>query len=267
MSHLFIENTRIIDPESSYDAIGNILIEDGLITNFGEAVKAPKGTQILDGSALICAPGLIDMRVTTGEPGRENRETLETAAQAAIAGGVTSMVIMPETNPVIDNLSLVDFLQRRSEALPVNIHIGAALTKDLDGGSMTEIGLLREAGAVLFSNGPDPITDAQIMRRMLSYSISFDALIANRAVTPALSNATVAHESDFASRLGLTSAPAASERIMAERDIALAELTGGRLLIDLISSAQTLEPIRRAKARYMKKPHIRETCPAITRGT
>jgi len=247
MSNLTITNTRIIDPESGYDAIGNISIKDNIISGFGPDVKFSGKT--LDGSSLICAPGLIDMRVTTGEPGSENRETLETAARAAIAGGVTSMVIMPETNPVIDDLSLVDFLQRRSADLPVNIHIGAALTKGLDGSSMTEVGLLKDAGAVLFSNGPAPITDAQIMRRMLAYSASFDALITNRAVTPTLSDGTVAHESDFAARLGLTSAPATSERIMAERDIALAELTGGRLLIDLISSADTIAPITRAKAR------------------
>ena len=250
MSALTITNTRIIDPESGYDAIGNLAMEDGIITDFGADVK-PIG-ETLAGDNLICAPGLIDMRVTTGEPGRENRETLETAAKAAIAGGVTSMVIMPETNPVIDDLSLVDFLQRRGADLPVNIHIGAALTKGLDGRSMTEIGLLKDAGAALFSNGPTPIKDAQIMRRMLAYSASFGALIANRAVTPALSKNTVAHESDFASRLGLTSAPAASERIMAERDITLAELTGGRLLIDLISAAGTVEVIRRAKANYVK---------------
>ncbi len=252
MSALFIKNTRILDPDSGYDAIGHILIQDGRITDFGENIKAPKSIKTLDGTGLICAPGLIDMRVTTGEPGRENRETLETAAQAAIAGGVTSMVIMPETNPVIDDLSLVDFLQRRGADLPVNIHIGAALTKGLDGRSMTEIGLMADAGAVLFSNGQTPITDAQIMRRLLSYSASFGALIANRALTPALSDNTVAHESDFAARLGLSAAPAASERIMAERDIALAELTGGRLLVDLISSAQTVDVIRRAKATFHK---------------
>ncbi|MEP1231555.1 MAG: dihydroorotase, partial [Litorimonas sp.] len=250
MSALTVTNIRIIDPKSGYDAHGNVAMQDGKIVDFGPDTTVIG--QILKGDNLICAPGLIDMRVTTGEPGRENRETLATASQAAIAGGVTSMVIMPETNPVIDDLSLVDFLQRRSENLPVNIHIGAALTKGLDGQSMTEIGLMHDAGAALFSNGPVPITDAQIMRRLLAYSASFGALIANRALTPTLSQDAVAHESDFASRLGLSAAPAISERIMAERDIALAELTGGRLLIDLVSSAQTLDPIRRAKANYLK---------------
>lgn len=251
MSVLLIQNARIIDPESGYDTLGNVLAENGLITGFGPDVSAPNSAktavETIQARGLICAPGLIDMRVSTGEPGQENRETLATAAQAAIAGGVTSMVIMPDTNPVIDDLSLVDFLQRRSDNLPVNIHVGAALTKGLDGKSLTEIGLMHDAGAVLFSNGPQPVENAQIMRRLLSYSAGFGALIANRAFTPSLSVNTVAHESDFSARLGLAAAPAISEVIMAQRDTALAELTGGRLLIDLVSSAQTLKVISRAK--------------------
>ncbi len=250
MSLLSIINARIIDPASAYDGDGIIVIEDGLIIEFGpDAIAEGK---IIDAKGLICAPGLIDMRVSTGEPGRENRETIATAARAAAAGGVTSMVIMPETNPVIDDMSLVDFIKRRAENAPVNVYAAGALTKDLDGVTMTEIGLMSEAGAVMFSNGARPIDDAQTMRRLLSYSASFNALIANRAMDPSLSNGAVAHESDLSSRLGLTGAPAAAERIMAERDVALAELTGGRLLIDMISSAQALEVVRRAKSRDLE---------------
>ena len=247
MSQLNICNTRIFDPATGYDEIGHIQIEDGNIVAFGPHIDIDGET--LDGTGLTCAPGLIDMRVRTGEPGRENRETLATAANAAIAGGVTSIVIMPDTNPVIDDMSLVDFLQRRADNLPVNIYITGALTKNLDGHSMTEIGLLREAGAVMFSNGKEPISDAQIMRRILAYGSRFNALIANRCVTPALSKNTVAHESDLSARLGLPNSPAISERIMAERDIALAELTGGQVMIDLVSSKDVLESIRRAKSK------------------
>ena len=192
------------------------------------------------------------MRVSTGEPGRENRETIATAARAAAAGGVTSIIIMPETNPVIDDMSLVDFVTRRAENAPVNVYAAGALTKNLDGQTLTEIGLMSEAGAVMFSNGTHPIADAQTMRRLLSYSASFNALIANRAMDPSLSKGAVAHESDLSSRLGLTGAPAAAERIMAERDVALAELTGGRLLIDMISSSEALEVVRRAKSRDLE---------------
>jgi len=250
MSTLSITNARIIDPASGYDDHGTIIIEDGYISTFGPRVIADGKT--LDAKGLICAPGLIDMRVSTGEPGRENRETIATAARAAAAGGVTSIVIMPETNPVIDDMSLVDFITRRAENAPVNVYAAGALTKNLDGKTLTEIGLMSQAGAVMFSNGTHPIADAQTMRRLLSYSASFNALIANRAIDPSLSKDAVAHESDLSSRLGLTGAPVAAERIMAERDVALAELTGGRLLIDMISSADALEVVRRAKSRDLE---------------
>ena len=244
-----VTDIRILDPESGTDEIGHLRIEDGRIADFGPNCAA-YGT-VIEGQGLCVAPGLIDMRVTTGEPGRENRETLATAAQAACAGGVTSMVVMPGTDPVLDDMALVDYVMRRGEGLPVNIMVAGALTKGLDGETMTEIGLMQEAGAVMFASGKLPIRDAQIMRRLLSYSASFNALVSNHAMTPDLSKGTVAHESDFSSRLGLTSAPAVSERIMAERDIALAELTGGRVLLDLISSADVLPVIRRAKAKAL----------------
>jgi len=243
---LTITDVRILDPESGTDEIGHIRIEGGKIAELG-ADCGVYGT-VIEGQGLCAAPGLIDMRVTTGEPGRENRETLSTAAQAAIAGGVTTMVVMPGTNPVLDDMALIDYVIRRGENLPVDIHVAGALTKDLDGETMTEIGLMQEVGAVMFASGKSPIRDAQIIRRLLSYSASFNALISNHCVTPDMSNGTVAHESDFSSRLGLSSAPAVSERIMAERDVALAELTGGRVLLDLVSSAETLPVLRRAKA-------------------
>lgn len=250
MSTLSIINARIIDPATSYDDFGTVLIEDGFISAFGPNVD-PQG-DIIDAEGHICAPGLIDIRVSTGEPGRENRETIATAAKAAAAGGITSFVIMPETDPVIDDISLVDFITRRAETAPVNVYAAGALTKGLDGKTLTEIGLMSHAGAVIFSNGKSPIADAQTMRRLLSYSASFNALIANRAIEPSLSKGAVAHESDLSSRLGLTGAPAAAERIMAERDVALAELTGGRLLIDMISSSEALDVVRRAKSRDLE---------------
>jgi dihydroorotase len=250
MSLLSIVNARIIDPASGYDEFGTISIEDGLILEFGANIE-PVG-DFIDAEGHICAPGLIDMRVSTGEPGRENRETIVTASRAAAAGGITSIVIMPETDPVIDDMSLVDFITRRAETAPVNVYAAGALTKGLDGETLTEIGLMSQAGAIMFSNGKHPIAKAQTMRRLLSYSASFNALISNRAIEPSLSEKAVAHESDLSSRLGLTGAPAAAERIMAERDVALAELTGGRLLIDMISSAEALDVVRRAKSRDLE---------------
>ncbi|MGB6318987.1 MAG: amidohydrolase family protein, partial [Litorimonas sp.] len=187
--------------------------------------------------------------VKAGEPGLENLETLASAARAALAGGVTQIVVQPQTVPIIDDLSLVDFILRKGEALPVDVHVAGALTKGLDGRTMTEIGLMSDAGAVLFASGPDPVEDAQVMRRLMAYAATFNALVSNSPVTPALSAGTCAHESDVSARLGLPAAPAVSERIMAERDMALAELTGGRLLLDLISSADTVDSVRHAKRR------------------
>jgi dihydroorotase len=246
MSILSIVNARLIDPATGLDEIGGIVCEDGIIAELGDIV--PRG-DIIDADGLILCPGLIDMRVRTGEPGRENRETLATAAQAAIAGGVTSIVIMPDTDPVIDDIALVDYLSRKGVDLPVDIHISGALTKSLDGKSLTEIGLMKEAGAVLFSNGSQPIDDAQTMRRLMAYAANFNALIAHRPIEPSLSHGAVAHESNMSSRLGLNAAPAIAERIMAERDIALAELTGGSVLIDLVSSEAGLSAVKAAKSK------------------
>ena len=246
MKDILITNVRLMDPASGRDETTHIYISDGRISNIGEQLAA---TVTIDGSGLIAAPGLIDMRVSTGEPGNEHRETIASAAHAAMAGGITSMVIMPDTNPVIDDISLIHYIQRQGADTPVNIHTAGAITKGLDGKSLTELGLMSEAGALLFANGDTPITDAQIMRRILSYSASFNALIAHRPTEPSLSEGGVMHEGDLSARLGLTGIPAASERIMAERDIALAELTGGRLLIDMISSKDVVDIIRRAKSR------------------
>lgn len=246
MSTLTLTDIRIMDPATGRDEIGHVLIENGVIAEIGDP---PIEGDVIDGSGLTCAPGLIDARVKAGEPGQENRETLATAAQAASAGGVTQIVVQPQTDPVIDDLSLIDFLRRKSEGLDVKVHVAGALTKGLDGRTMTEIGLMSDAGAKMFASGPQPVDDAQIMRRLMAYSARFNALISNSPVTPSLSNDTCAHESDFSARLGLPSAPAVSERMMAERDMALAELTGGRLLIDLISSAETVDSVRRVKAR------------------
>ena len=247
MTALTLTDIRIMDPASGRDEVGHVLIENGRIAALGP--DAPVRGTLVEGRGLTCAPGLIDARVKAGEPGLESRETLAGASRAALAGGVTQFVVQPQTDPVIDDMSLVAFLRQKARDLPVTVHVAGALTKGLDGHTMTEIGLMSEAGAVMFASGPDPVEDAQIMRRLMRYSATFNALISNSPVTPALSAGTCAHESDVSARLGLPGAPSVSERIMAERDIALAELTGGRLLIDLVSAAETVEAVRRAKRR------------------
>ncbi len=201
MSALTLTDIRIMDPESGRDEVGHVLIEDGRIAALSDT---PVRGEVIDGHRLTCAPGLIDARVKAGEPGQENRETLATAAKAALAGGVTQIVVQPQTEPIIDDLSLVDFILRKGEALDVDVHVAGALTKGLDGRTMTEIGLMTDAGAVFFASGPNPVEDAQIMRRLMAYSATFNALISNSPVTPALSNGTLrARIGCFPARLGL----------------------------------------------------------------
>lgn len=246
-----ITNAKLIDPAKGKVFPGFIAFDEKIL-EIGEGV--PLGFtdfEIVDADGAHIAPGLIDMRVTIGEPGAEHKETFKSAGRAAAAGGVTTMVMMPNTTPVIDDQSLVDFVLRRGVDRSGGVHIlpAAALTKHLGGELMTEIGLMAEAGAVLFTNGDTPIASSRVLRRALSYATAFGALVANRPEDIHLAEGGVMHEGELAARLGLPGIPAAAEAIMAERDLALAELTGGRLLLDMLSSAQTLPALKRAKQR------------------
>lgn len=255
MSRTGFINARLIDPASGLDEMGNMLVEDGKIADLGPALfndAIPDGVEIVDCRGQILSPGLIDMRVFTGEPGAEHRETLRTASLAAAAGGVTTLIVMPNTNPAIDDVALVDFIERRSrDTGVVNIHPMAALTKGLAGKEMTEIGLLKEAGAVAFTDGDRSVADAQIMRRILSYAANFDALIAQHAEVPELAHG-VMNESELAGRLGLSGIPAIAETIMIERDLRLLEITGGRYHVSQISCAASVEIIARARRHGLK---------------
>lgn len=248
-----IRNARLIDPGKNAVEDGAILFDDKIL-DVGTVSSAPDGAEIIDADGAHVAPGLIDMRVTIGEPGAEHKETFKSAGRAAAAGGVTTMVMMPHTDPVIDDQSLVDYVLRRGPDRSGGVRVlpAAALTKHLDGELMTEIGLMAEAGAILFTNGDKPIRNARVLRRALSYATSFDALIAHRPEDAHLAEGGVMHEGELAARLGLPGIPAVAELIMAERDLALAELTGGRLLLDMLSSAQTLPSLKRARDRGVK---------------
>jgi len=246
-------NARIIDPAQGLDEVGTLLVVDGKIAAIGKKVDIPANMQQLDcgGKALIS--GLIDMQVFTGEPGEEHRETLATASQAAAAGGVTAMVTMPNTNPVIDDAALVDFISRRArDTAIVRVHPMAALTMGCAGKSMSEFGLLSEAGAVGFTDGDRAVMNALTMRRALSYAATFDALIVQHAMDADLQSAGVMHEGELATRLGLAGIPVAAETVMIDRDLRLVELTGGRYHIAQISAAESVETIRAAKKRGLK---------------
>jgi dihydroorotase len=210
----------------------------------------PHDPEVIDCRGLVLAPGLIDARVFTGEPGTEHRESLESASHAAAAGGITSMIVMPNTDPVIDEPSLVDFILRRAAATArVRVLPTAALTKGLLGETMTEIGLLKEAGAVAFTDGDRSIANARVLCRAMSYAATFDALVLAHAEDPELVKGASATEGEYATRLGLPASPAIAEAMMVERDIRLVELTGARLHFAQISTRAALEAIAAAKAR------------------
>jgi dihydroorotase len=248
---ILLTDARIIDPSRDLDFSGDLLIAEGMIREAKRGIGAagvPEGTEIVDCHDKIVAPGLIDLRAFVGEPGAEYRETLASASQAAAAGGVTTIVCQPETNPVIDEPAMVDFLLRRArDTAIVHVHPMAALTKGLKGEEMTEIGLLKAAGAVAFTDGAKSVTNAQVMRRALTYARDFDAIIVHHTEDPNLTGEGVMNEGEFAARLGLSGAPKAAEVVMLERDVRLAALSGGRYHAASITCAESLEVLRRAK--------------------
>jgi dihydroorotase len=241
-------NARLIDPAAHYDGPGEVLMQNGLILESGLSVGGTDAAIIdCDGHALM--PGLIDLHVSTGEPGEEHRETLKSAGKAAVAGGVTTIVVQPDTAHVVDDAALIDFVTRRGRDQSLaRVLAAGALTKGLKGERMAELGLMAEAGAVMFTNGDNPIASTRVMQRCLSYASAFDALISARPQDPWLAEGGVMNQSELASRYGLSGIPHAAETIMADRDIQLVELTGGKLLLDMISCEGTIDRVAQAKA-------------------
>ncbi|WP_422369717.1 dihydroorotase [Hoeflea sp.] len=253
MTPRLLTNVRIVDPSQNMDEAGSILIIDGRIAEAGSSVSAsdlPEGCEIEDCGGLLAVPGLVDACVHIGEPGAEHRETIASASRAAARGGVTSIVMMPDTNPVIDDVALVDFVQRlaRDEAV-VHVHPAAALTKGLDGKEMTEFGLLLEAGAVWLSNGRNTVENPAVMRRAMTYARDFDAVVAVATQDRHLSATGVMNGGLFASWLGLPGIPREAEIIPLERDLRLAALTRSRYHAMSVSVPESADIIRAAKAK------------------
>jgi dihydroorotase len=253
MSVLAIVNARLLDPASDYDGPGSVVIEDGVITRVERGSVAVSAADVLDARGLCLSPGLIDLRVRTGEPGAEPKETLKSASLSAAAGGVTTLVIQPDTDPAVDDPAMVDFIQRRGAALNlVNVRVAGAATQGRDGKRMAEIGLMHEAGALYFTDGDRVIADSRVLSRIMTYATAFNALIACRPADPWLSEGTVATSGELATRLGLSGAPAIAERIQLERDLALVEQTGVRFLVDQISTEGALDVLARARGRGLE---------------
>jgi dihydroorotase len=248
---ILLANARLIDPSRKMDGIGDVLIADGVIRDARRGIGAagvPEGTDIVNCAGMIVAPGLVDMRAFVGEPGASHRETFASASRAAAAGGITTIICQPDTSPVIDNSATVDFVLRRArDTAIVNIHPMAALTKGMAGKEMTEIGLLKAAGAVAFTDGDKSITNAQLMRRALTYARDFDALIVHHTEDPDLVGEGVMNEGERASRLGLIGIPNAAEAMMLERDMRLVALTGGRYHAASLTCIESIEVLQRAR--------------------
>jgi len=248
---ILLANARIVDPSRDLDFAGDLLIAEGVIREAKRGIHAagvPEGTEVVDCDGRLVAPGLVDMRAFIGEPGAEYRETLASASQAAAAGGVTTIVCQPDTNPVIDDPAIVDFVLRRArDTAIVHVQPMAALTKGLEGNELAEIGLLKAAGAVAFTDGAKSVVNAQVMRRALTYAGDFDALVVHHTEDPNLIGDGVMNEGEFAARLGLFGIPKAAETVILERDIRLVALSRARYHAASITCAESLAVLRRAK--------------------
>lgn len=249
---ILFANARIVDPSRNLEIVGDLLIADGVIREAKKGIGAagvPEGTDVVDCRDKVIAPGLIDMRAFIGEPGAASRESFASGSQAAAAGGVTTIICQPDTSPVIDDQATVDYVLRRArDTAIVHVHPMAAITKGLKGKEMTEIGLLKAAGAVAFTDGDKSITNAQVMRRTLTYARDFDALIVHQTEDPHLNGDGVMNEGEYAARLGLLGIPTAAETIMLERDMRLVDLSaGGRYHAASVTCAPSLDVLRRAK--------------------
>ncbi|MFO1026513.1 MAG: dihydroorotase [Acetobacteraceae bacterium] len=232
------------------DLVGDLLVRDGRIADFGPALGRPDGAETVDARDLVLCPGLVDMRAALGEPGFEYRETIESAALAAAAGGITTLAALPDTNPVIDDPALVHLLRTRGEETgSLTILPYGAVTRGCKGEELAEIGLLREAGAIAFTDGGKAVASTRLMRLALSYARGFDARIVQHPEDPSLAAGGCATESEQATRLGLPGIPAAAEAILVARDLRLVQLTGGSIHFAHVSTAEALGLIRQAKDR------------------
>jgi dihydroorotase len=262
MATLLIRGGRVVDPSQGLDGVHDVLVRDGLVVGVGSegAQTIGKADETIDATGLVVCPGLVDMHVHLREPGREEDETIETGTRAALAGGFTSVACIPNTEPPIDTQSTVEFIhQKAARADTCNVFVVGCVSRDRAGKELADIGQLVEAGAVAFSDDGAPVYDAELMRRALEYCRMFDKPILAHEEVLELSHGGVMHEGLVSLVLGLTGMPAAAEEVMIGRDIALAEVTGGRLHVMHVSTAGGVALVRAAKARGARV--TAEACP------
>lgn len=246
MKHL-IKNARLFDPGLNLDRISDLLIENGRIKGIGKNLVADEA-EVLDLSSKIVVPGFLDMHVHLREPGQEDKETVETGARAAARGGFTGVACMPNTNPPIDNVASVHFLVDQSSRVPVKIYPIACVSKGRQGEELTEMARLKEAGAVGFSDDGKPVKTARLMRHALEYGRMLGTPVVDHCEEETMAAGDM-HEGYYSTILGLEGIPSEAETIAVARDLALAELTQGKIHIAHVSSAESVELIRRAKSR------------------
>ena len=251
------KNVRLLDPRSKIDikcgGSGGLLTDGKLISCLGPDIfkeGVPEQAEVIDGQGLCLSPGLVDIRVQVREPGYEHKGTIESAGRAATAGGVTTMACLPNTKPIIADMSQVEFVARRARKIGLSkIYPYAALTQNLKGQELTEIGILAEAGAIAFTDGDQAIANAQVLRRALSYARTFNLLIVQHPEEPSLVPSGGMNAGETATRLGLPGIPKEAEIIMVERDLRLVEMTGGKLHFAHISTGEAVDVIRKGKER------------------
>src|SRR5262245_12531639 len=249
MSSLLICNGTIIDPSQSLDTQNDLLIRDGKVEAIGEQLSADH-TETFAATDLIVAPGFIDLHVHLREPGFEYKETIESGARAAVAGGFTSVCCMPNTKPVNDNSSVTNFIieQARKAGL-ANVFPLGAITQGSKGEQLAEIGEMKAAGIVAISDDGKPVVDSGMMRRAMEYAREFDLPVVDHCEDCCGQTGWAMHEGEYAALMGLKGLPGLAEDLHVSRDIMLAELTGARVHIAHISTAHSVELVRRAKAQ------------------
>lgn len=254
MSSILISNGRLIDPAAKTDAVTSVLVEDGKVTALGKDAEA-KGAKAekLDAKGLWLLPGLIDMHVHLREPGQESKETIASGTRAAAAGGVTTVVAMPNTLPAMDNVAIVELVKAKAKAEGVvNVLPSGAISKGRQGTELTEIGELAKAGVVLLTDDGDGVANSELMRRALEYAGMFNLLLMQHCEDKALAEGGVMNEGTVSLQLGLRGWPKAAEASMAARDLVLAEATRTRVHFGHLSGAQSIQLVREAKARGVR---------------
>jgi len=247
MKTLYITGGRVIDPSRNYDQTADLLIEDGIIKKVEKGMKPPSDAEVIDADGLVVTPGLVDMHVHLRDPGQEYKEDINSGTRAAAAGGFTSVAAMPNTDPVTDDPSMIRYAFDKAANTPARVYPMGAVTRGQEGKELAELGRMKKAGAVAFSDDGKPVVDGMMMRNALQYAMGLDALVIVHEEDPALAARGMMHEGTVSSVLGLKGIPSAAEEAMLSRDLLILKITGGKMHVAHVSTAGSVEMLRRAK--------------------